>query len=100
MKNSEKVSIMMDQFSTAYNDPDTKKRPDVAKLILDSAKELEKNQNVDLVATRLAKKITLSYLANSKDYPKAVIVLFNQLKGKEMKYDGIAVAAMMMPMWL
>jgi len=99
MKRTEKVNLVMDQLSKAYGDADVKKRPDLAKLILDSAKELEKSQDVDLVSSRLCKKITLSYLAGAKDFPKAVIILFNQLKGKEMKYDGTAIAAMMMPLW-
>ncbi|CAJ1184912.1 hypothetical protein CPR19088_GLDEOEPO_01809 [Companilactobacillus paralimentarius] len=99
MKNSEQVSLMMDQLSKAYGDTEVKRHPDLAKMILDSAQELEKNHNPELVSSRLCKKITVSYLANSKDFPKAIIVLFNQLKGKEMKYDGVALATMMLPIW-
>lgn len=99
MKNSEQVSLMMDQLSKAYGDTEVKHHPDLAKMILDSAQELEKNHNPELVSSRLCKKITVSYLSNSKDFPKSIIVLFNQLKGKEMKYDGVALATMMLPAW-
>lgn len=99
MKNSEQVSLMMDQLSKAYSDDEVKRKPELAQMILNSAKELEKNHNPELVSSRLCKKITISYLANNKDFPKAIIVLFNQLKGKEMKYDGTALAAMMLPVW-
>ncbi|KRO00019.1 bacteriocin immunity protein [Companilactobacillus kimchiensis] len=99
MKREEKVTLLMDQMSEAYADPEVKKNPELAQSILNSAKELEKNGNVDLVSTRLCKKIWLSDIGNNNKIPKAALVLYNQCKGKEMKYDGIATAAIMSGFW-
>jgi len=99
-RNKIKVAVMMDQLSTAYSDTDLKDRPDLKQIILDSAKELQKTENVDLVASKLCKKITMNYFVNRENFPKSIIVLFNQLKGKEMKYDGTALATILLPLWL
>ena len=99
MKRKEKVSMMMDQLSVAYADKDLNARPDLRELILKSAQELEKSEDVDLVASKLCKAITLNYFVKRENFPKAIVTLFNQLKGKEMKYDGTAFAAMLLPVW-
>jgi len=98
-KRAEKVSTMMDQLSTAYSDNDVKKNPELQKSILKAATDLEKSEDVDLISSRLCKTLTLNYLANKDNFPKAAVVLFSQLKGKEMKYDGTAIATMMLPLF-
>lgn len=98
-KREEKVSQMMDQLSVAYGDPEVQRMPDLKKAIFNSAQELEKTENVDLVASKLCKKITLNYYVNREHFPEAATVLYNQIKTKEMKYDGTAIAAMLLPIW-
>lgn len=95
MRNSEKVSQMMDQLSAVYSDPAIEKRPDLKKMILKYAQELDKDGNADLIASRLCKEITLQYLENKKDFPKSLMNLYFKSKGKEAKYDGTALAAML-----
>ena len=99
MKNKEKVTLVMDQLSTAYGAEDMKDHQDLKDMILKEAKDLEKNQNVDLTSSRICKQIALEYLAHKENFPKSLIVLHNQLKTNAMKYDGTAIAAMMMPVW-
>lgn len=99
MKRKEKVSMMMDQLSKAYGDKDLNDRPDLRAVILKSAQELEKTEDPDLVASKLCKAITMNYFVKRENFPKAIVVLFNQLKGKEMKYDGTALATILLPLW-
>ncbi|AKP67477.1 bacteriocin immunity protein [Companilactobacillus ginsenosidimutans] len=98
-KNDEKVEQMLDQLSKAYSDPEVQKRADLKTVIFNSAQQLEKNRDPDLTSSKLCKSLTLAYLAGKEGYPKAAIILFNQLKGKEVKYDGVALASLMMPVW-
>jgi len=100
MKRAEKVTIMMNQLSTAYSDPEIKDKASLKDIILKSAKELEKTEDVDLVSSKLCKSITLYAIANKNNLPKSTVVLFNQLKGKEMKYDGTAIASILLPLFL
>lgn len=97
--NDEKVTEVMNQLSTAFSDAEVKKYPELKNMIFESATQLNKNGDVDLVATKLCKKMTLYYLSNKDAFPKAAIILFNQLKNKSMKYDSTAAAAMLMPLW-
>ena len=98
-KNDEKVETMLDQMSHAFSDPEVQKREDIKTLIFNSAKELEKTEYPDMVSFKLCKSLVLTYLAKKEEYPKAAIVLLNQLRGKEVKYDGIAASAMLLPIW-
>lgn len=93
------VNDLMDALSATYKDIDETKNPQLKKWILDCAKELEKSQDVDLVSSKLCKAMTINYLSNKENFPKAAVVLFNQLKSKEMKYDGTAILAMSMSHW-
>lgn len=100
MKTNEiKTKLLMDELSTAYSDPDVKKKPELQKMILNSAKKLNNGDDYKLVSTRLCKAIALSYIENQKDYPGAIIKLHNQIKNDATKYDGVAIAAMMLPIW-
>lgn len=92
--NDEKVKMMMNELDKAYNDPEINKRPDLKKMVLDYAIELNKSQNVDLVSTRIVKRISLEYLENKQDFPKSLMDVYYASKGKAAKYDGIALAAM------
>lgn len=94
-KNAEKVQEMMDLLSKAYADPAINKRPDLKQMILKCATDLQKSGDVDLLSSRLCKEITLKYLANKTDFPKSVMNLYYLSKGKEAKYDGIALASML-----
>ncbi|APX71771.1 bacteriocin immunity protein [Companilactobacillus allii] len=95
----EKVQTMMDQISTAYSDSQVKKSPEAMELLFNSAKELDKTNDYSLVATKLCKKITYYSFEHPKDGLNALIVLYHQIKGYATKYDGIALAAMMLPVW-
>lgn len=99
MKNKEKVELTMDQLSTAYGAEDMKDRPDLKEMVLKEAKALEKNGNVDLTSSRLCKEIALEYIKQKENFPKSLIVLHNQLKKNATRYDGTAIAAMMIPVW-
>ncbi|KRK81313.1 bacteriocin immunity protein [Companilactobacillus nodensis] len=91
----EKVKAMMDQISTAYSDPDVKKSADAKKILLDSAKELEKSEDVDLVSTRLCKKIATYCFSHPKEPLRALVVLHDQVKHYAVKYDTTALTAML-----
>lgn len=96
MKNrAEKVKEMMDHLDSAYNDININKRPDLKKMILEYATELEKTEDVDLLSSRLCKRISIEYLENKKDFPKSVIDLYYFSRGKGEKYDAIALSAIM-----
>lgn len=100
MKSREdKVKTMMDQISTAYSDPEVKKDSEVMKFLFDDAKELDKNENYDVIASRLCKEISLYSFSHSRHELKALTTLYYQVRGYATKYDGIALAAMMMPIW-
>ncbi|KRM90142.1 hypothetical protein FC80_GL001479 [Liquorilactobacillus cacaonum DSM 21116] len=98
-KNDEKVSKFLDQLSVAYADEQIKKQPDAQQFILESAQELEKTQNCDLVASKLVKKIVMYYWPHKNDFPEALITLHKQVKGYAVKYDAIATTALIMPIW-
>ncbi|WP_125568635.1 helix-turn-helix domain-containing protein [Companilactobacillus insicii] len=95
----EKVKVMMDQISAAYSDPEVKKHPNVMKFLFDEAKDLDKNENYDVVASRLCKEISLYSFEHPKEPLKGLNTLYYQVKGYATKYDGIAIAAMMLPVW-
>lgn len=95
----DKVEKMMRQLSQAYNDPEMDKRPDLKEVIFRAAQELEKDGTADLVASKLCKEIPVDYLINKKDFPEAMFKLYYQLKGKETKYDGIAMASIFSSVW-
>ncbi|MCH4009633.1 bacteriocin immunity protein [Companilactobacillus sp.] len=95
--NQEKVDEMMNQLSTAFSDPEVKKYSELKDLIFKAATELEKNGNVDLVSSRLSKKMTIYYLSHKKEFPRAAVDLFNQISQRRMKYDSTALAAIMLP---
>lgn len=94
-KNAEKVQEMMDLLSKAYADPEMNQRPDLKAMVLKYATDLQKSGDVDLLSSRLCKEITLKYLANKTNFPKSMMDLYYASKGKETKYDGIALAAML-----
>ena len=91
--NTTKVNEMMNLLDKAYNDPAINKRPDLKKMILDYAMELDKEKNVDLFSTRISKRISLEYLENKQDFPKTIMDIYFATKGKAMKYDSTAFAA-------
>lgn len=96
MKKSEKnIKEMMNKLDLAYNDPAINKRPDLKKMVLSYATELNKNGNVDLLSSKLCKRISLEYIQNKKDFPKTIIDLYYSCKGHETKYDGIAMSAIL-----
>jgi len=95
----EKVQTMLDQISAAYSDPEVKKNPEVMKFLFENAKELNKNENYDVIASRLCKEISLYSFENPKKPLKGLTTLYYQIKGHATKYDGIAMAAMMIPVW-
>jgi len=97
MKKSEiKVNEFMDKLSVAYDDPAINKRKDLKKMILEYATELDKTENVDMLSSKLCKRISLEYLSNKNDFPKTIIDLFNYCKIYETKYDGIALSAILL----
>lgn len=93
------VETMFQQIDTAYADAAVKQRPELRKILLKSAQELQKDGNCQLVATKLTKAITWYYWEHQKDYPAALNTLYHQLKGQAVKYDSVATAALMMPIW-
>ncbi|MFD1472037.1 bacteriocin immunity protein [Companilactobacillus mishanensis] len=94
-----RVKEMLDEISTAYSDEDVKQRQDLRDMLLKSAADLEKNQDVELESTKLCKKIALVYLANKENFPKALVLLHNQLKNDATKYDSVVAAAFLLPIW-
>jgi hypothetical protein len=99
MKNEEKVKKMLDHLSQAYADPEVKKYPAVQELIFSAAKELENSADCGLTATRLCKKMVLYYWSHQTEFPKALVTLHKQIKPEAVKYDGIALLAMLLPAW-
>ncbi|MBO1308429.1 bacteriocin immunity protein [Enterococcus sp. 669A] len=99
MKQAEKAKQMMDQISTAYSDTTVKTRPQLQEILLENAALLEKHGQYQLVASKLCKSISWYYLTHQQDFPKAIGILYNQLKGEAVKYDGVAVTTLMMPLW-
>lgn len=99
MKQEEKAKQMMDQISVAYADEAVKQRPELQEILLENATLLEKNGEYQLVATKLCKAISWYYLAHQQDFPKAIGILYNQVKGEAVKYDAVAISALMMPLW-
>ncbi|WP_125710080.1 bacteriocin immunity protein [Companilactobacillus zhongbaensis] len=99
MAKQKSVETLMDQLSAAYGDSEVKKYPDLQKLILNSATELEKRQDVDLISSKLSKQMTLYHMDHSKEFPKAAVELFNQISTRAMRYDGTAAAAILLPLW-
>lgn len=99
MKQEEKAKQMMDQISVAYADEAVKQRPELQEILLENATLLEKNDEYQLIATKLCKAISWYYLAHQQDFPKAIGILYNQVKGEAVKYDAVAISALMMPLW-
>ena len=99
MKNEEKVKEMLDQLSQAYADPEVKKYPAVQELIFSAAKELEKNGNCGLTASRFCKKMVLYYWSHQNEFPSALVTLHKQIRPEAVKYDGTALFAMLLPVW-
>lgn len=100
MKNdAESVKRLMDLLSATYADEEVKKYSDLKSLILRSATELEKTENVDLICSQLSKQLVVYYLSHKKEFPKAALDLYNKISGHSMKYDSTALAAIMLPAW-
>lgn len=98
-KNDERVKILMDQLSVAYNDPGVQAVPDFKVMIMNAAKELQKEHNPALVSTRLHKAIIAAYWAHRQVFPAALNTLYDQLSSATMKYDATAIATMLLPVW-
>lgn len=94
-----KLTTMMNQLSSAYSDEEVAKNPQLQKIILEAAQELEKTEDTRLVATKLCQAITLNYLENKEAFPKALLTLYYQIKHDAVVYQGIALSAMMLPLW-
>ncbi|MFD1318148.1 bacteriocin immunity protein [Loigolactobacillus zhaoyuanensis] len=97
--NREKVERMLDQISAAYGDAAVAQRPELRQILLQAATQLDKNGEYQLAATKLCKAIALYYWTHQQDFPAAVGVLHQQLKGEAVKYDATAAAAIMLPVW-
>ncbi|MGX2946559.1 bacteriocin immunity protein [Enterococcus alishanensis] len=95
----EKVTAMMNNLSVAYGDEEMKKYPEIQKMLLDSAKELEKSGDSKLIAARLSYDIPKYFLGHKNDCPKALITLYYQIASDANKYKGVALSAMMLPLW-
>lgn len=94
-----KQEEMLDLISGAYGDDEVKKLPEAQALLLANAQLLEKNGETQLVASRLCHELANFYLGHAQDFPKALVDLFNQLKPEAVKYEGVALSAMMTPLW-
>lgn len=99
MEKEKSVETLMDQLSATYSDPEVKKFPELRNLILNSATELEKKQDVNLTSSKLSKQLVLYQMGHSKEFPKAAVELFNQISTRAMRYDGTAAAAILLPLW-
>ncbi|MFD0897860.1 bacteriocin immunity protein [Loigolactobacillus binensis] len=99
-KNLQKITQMMDQISAAYGDPAVKMQPELQALLLQAAKQLDKEGTYQLVATKLCKALALYYWGHQHNFPAAAVKLHQQLKGEAMKYDTTAAAAILLPLWL
>ena len=93
MEKEKSVETLMDQLSATYSDPELRN------LILNSATELEKKQDVNLTSSKLSKQLVLYQMGHSKEFPKAAVELFNQISTRAMRYDGTAAAAILLPLW-
>lgn len=89
--NEENVTKIMDQLSHAYSDPEVKKIPELRNAIFKAAKELEKDGNIDLVATRLCHDIKLTWFAHKDNFPKAASKLYTDLSVNSLKYKNTAI---------
>lgn len=95
----EKVTLMMDQLSIAYADEQVAAISELQELLFNAAQELEKNEDTGLVAANLTGKIAIYSLGHNNQVPKAVSTLYYQIKRDAEKYKGIAITAMMVPVW-
>ncbi|MDT2596443.1 bacteriocin immunity protein [Enterococcus dongliensis] len=98
MRRDERVSQMMDQISRAYGDKQVNQH-EVRKLLLENAQLLEKTEDCGLVATKICQGIAWYTLSHQHDFPKALGVLYNQLKKEAVKYDATAMSALLLPLW-
>lgn len=99
MKRSEKAKQMMDQISQAYGDEEIKQQPEVMRMLFENAQILEQTEDYELVATKICKGIALYALSHQHEFPKALGILHNQLKGEAIKYDATAMTAILLPLW-
>lgn len=94
-----RVTTMMAQLSTAYSDPEVAAISELQDFVLEAASELEKTQNPKLIAARICSEIPMRYLENKDHFPKALLTLFYQLKKEAEAYKGMAISAIMLPVW-
>ena len=99
IQKDEKVETMLDQMSVAFSDEDVKNQPELREMIFNYAQELTKTQNTGLVATKMVKSLVQYYWITKTQLPEAAIKLHHQIKRDATVYDGIAMSAMLLPVW-
>lgn len=95
----EKAQTVFDQLDKAFSDKEIKADKELSDMILDAARELEKDDDYHLIATKLCCSISGYCFTHHNRLPKALHDLYMQLRPIATAYQGIATSALMMPVW-
>ena len=90
MEQSKEVTVLMDQLSRTYTDPEIKADYYLAKFILKCAKVLDKTNDVNLVSAGYVANMNsyIFYLrTQKKSLPKSAVDLYYSCKKNNGKYD-------------
>lgn len=84
----EKFNHFVDRLSKLYNDPELQSRPELKKLLLDSAGRLNNDEEFGKVVYDLSHAISETYV-KTHDVPKCLVEFYNEIQKdvKAGKYD-------------
>ncbi|GBG94679.1 hypothetical protein LFYK43_11380 [Ligilactobacillus salitolerans] len=88
-----KEKKLMDMMSTAYDDTEVTKCPDLMELLLKSATELNNEEPYIKVVTQLGRGISDHYMKNGRNLPNVMTAIYHFIQ-PDMKEGSINNAAL------